>query len=64
MPKNLYCRVMGISEPFNVGGGVIIHFVNLAEMHAFGFIAQDFKTVFHGPFQYLLDALLHFSFNI
>ena len=27
-----------------------VDFVDLAEMHAFGFIARDFKTIFHGPF--------------
>ena len=39
-----------------------MHFVDLEEIHAFCFIARDFKTIFQGPFQYLVNALLHFSF--
>ena len=39
-----------------------MYFVDLAEVHTFGFIIIDFKTIFHGSFWYLVDALLHFSF--
>ena len=39
-----------------------MHFADLAEMHAFGFIVGDFKTIFHGSFKYFVDALLHFPF--
>ena len=37
-----------------------MHFVDLAEVHPFGFVIKDFKTIFHDPFRYLVDALLHF----
>ena len=29
--------------------------------YAFGFI-RDFETIFHGPFWYIVDALLNFFF--
>ena len=31
-----------------------MHFADLAEMHAFGFIVGDFKTIFHCHFNILL----------
>ena len=50
-----------------------MHCVDLAEVHAFGSVlleilkpfgsvTRDFKTIFHRPFWYFVDALLHFSF--
>ena len=42
-------------------GKVVMHFVELAEVHAFGFIIQDFESIFHGPFSCLVDTL-EFSF--
>ena len=48
-PKNLYGRVMGISKSFSIRV-LIMHFVDLAEVYAFGFVISDFKTIFHGSF--------------
>ena len=41
---------MGIAEPFNVRVGMMMNFMELEDMHVFGFITRDFKTIFHGPF--------------
>ena len=38
-----------------------MHFADLIEVYAFGFVIRDFKTIFNGPFWYLVDALLRFS---
>ena len=41
---------MGISEPFCVRVKLIMHLMDLADVHAFGFVAGDLKTIFHGSF--------------
>ena len=39
-----------------------MHFVDLADVHAFSFVSWDFKTIFHDPFWYFFDTLMDLSF--
>ena len=41
---------------------MIVHFGNLAEVHAFDFVVRDFETIFYGSFWYRVFMLLGFSF--
>ena len=36
-----------------------MHFVDLAEMHAFSFIARDFKNIFHGPLKWTMNITVN-----
>ena len=40
---------------------MVVHFVDSAEVYAFGFVIWDFESIFHSPLWYL-DKLLDFSF--